>query len=76
MTREFTKRVEDDTVIYENEEAKWEFSKGRPPHIDDYVVCVTVVDKRINVPVMMYMNGTSFRELLRDMGIKVVPPLK
>ena len=69
MSKEFNKSVEDGTVIFENEEARWVFSKGRPPHIDDYIVCVTVVDKRINIPIMMYMNGISFRELLSDMGI-------
>lgn len=71
MSKEFIKRMANgDTVIYENEEARWVFSKGRPPHIDDYVIAVTVVDKNVNIPVMAYFSGKSFRELLRDLGIK------
>jgi hypothetical protein len=65
------KRVERDTVIFENSEARWVFSQGRPPHIDDYQVAITAVDKNINIPVMIVMSGREFRKLLIDMGIKV-----
>lgn len=76
MSKELIKRNHDgDIIVYENEEAKWVFSKGRPPHIDDYVIAITVVDKSINIPVMLYLNGKCFRELLRDLGIKIIPPL-
>jgi hypothetical protein len=71
LSKEFTKRVERDTVIFENSEARWVFSQGRPPHIDDYQVAITAVDKNINIPVMMIMSGREFRKLLIDMGIKV-----
>lgn len=69
MTEMFQKRIEDGDVIFDNSEARWVFSKGRPPHIDDYVVTIYVVDKSINIPVMMHMSGVEFRKLLSDMGI-------
>lgn len=72
MSEEFNKRVEDNEVIFENSEARWIFSQGLPPHIDDYQVAIQVVDKKIRVPVMIVMSGREFRSMLRDMGIKTL----
>lgn len=44
---------------------------GRPPYIDDYHVVITVIDKKINIPVMIQFSGREFRKMLIDMGIKV-----
>lgn len=71
MSKEFNKRIEDNEVIFENSEARWIFSQGRPPHIDDYQVAISAVDKNINIPVMIVMSGREFRKLIIDMGIKV-----
>lgn len=72
MSRQFNKRIEEGTVIFENEEARWVFSQGLPPHIDDYQVAITAVDRKVRVPIMMIMSGREFRSLLRDMGIKTL----
>lgn len=69
MSKEFNKRVVDNDVIFDNSEARWVFSHGRPPHIDDYAVAITAIDKKYNIPVMMCMSGIEFRKLLSDMGI-------
>lgn len=71
MSKDMQKKVERDTVIYENSEARWVFSQGRPPHIDDYQVAITAVDKHFNIPVMMIMSSNEFRKLIIDLGIKV-----
>lgn len=68
---EFNKRIEDNEVIFENSEARWVFSQGRPPYIDDYRVAIQVVDKNIRIPITIVMSGNEFRKLIIDMGIKV-----
>lgn len=72
MSKEFTKKVGENEVMFDNSEARWIFSQGRPPHIDDYQVAITVVDKHFNIPVMMIMSGREFRRLILDMGIKTL----
>ena len=72
MSKEFNKRVEGNEVIFENSEARWIFSQGRPPHIDDYQVAITVINKNIKIPIMIVMSGREFRRILLDMGIKTL----
>lgn len=72
MSQEFNKKVEGNEVIFDNSEARWIFSSGRPPHVDDYQVAITVVDKKFHIPVMMIMSGREFRRMLLDMGIKTL----
>jgi hypothetical protein len=69
LSKEFTKRTEEGTVMFDNSEARWIFSQGRPPHIDDYQVAITAVDKKFNIPVMMIMSGREFRAMLRDLNL-------
>lgn len=69
---EFNKRVEEGEVIFDNSEARWIFSQGRPPHIDDYQVAIQAVDKNIRIPIMIVMSGREFRRMLLDMGIKTL----
>lgn len=59
------------TDILENDKCRILFSRSTQKHVIGHTIAMHAIDKKTNGMVMVYWSETEFKEMLRDIGMKI-----